>query len=214
MRQREVVCCARRAAYVAALLVTLGVCVSDCSQGGAARTGATHPEAARADTALPQPEIYTDPDIDSDIYPGEADNENNQPFGDPPGAADVRAVTRLIEHYYAGIAAGDGAAVCRLLYAPLAESLPETYGGSGPRRSTGSGESCAEVAARLLATERARVGRRGRPRVAAVRVRNRTAAVQLGFGSGRPRYYLELTRERGAWTVSRLVASEQAVYVE
>jgi hypothetical protein len=164
--------------------------------------------------ALPQPEIYTDPDMDSDAYPGETDNENNQPFGHPAGAAVVRAVTRMVERYYTAIAQGDGVSICRLLYAPVAESLPETYGRSSLGRSTGSGESCAEVAARLLVSERARVGRRGLPRVAAVLVRNRTAAVQLGFGSGRPRYYIELTRERGAWRMSRLLASERTAYVE
>jgi hypothetical protein len=161
---------------------------------------------------LPQPEIYTDPDMDSDIYPGEVDNENNQVIGPLAGAADVRAATRLIERYYAALEADDGAAICRLLYAPLAESLPEDYGRSSPGRPAGSGESCAEVAARLLASERG--GRHRRLRVASMRVRNRMAAVQLGFGSDPPRYYLGLTRERGAWKMSRLIATEQAAYVE
>jgi hypothetical protein len=155
---------------------------------------------------LPQPELKSDAELDSDSYPGEPDNDNNHVFGHAASAADARAATALVKRYYAAAAVGDGAAACPLIHSVMAESIPEDYG-----QSSGSpfmrGKTCAVVMSKLfkhlhkqLSADNATL------KVAAVRIRGNDASVLLSFGGMKPKYYLELHREGGAWKIDGLLA--------
>jgi hypothetical protein len=49
-------------------------------------------------------------------------------YGHAAGAADARAITALVQRYYAAAAAQDGATACALTRTIVAETLPEDYG--------------------------------------------------------------------------------------
>jgi hypothetical protein len=209
-----------RASLVAAALAWLGVYVSACgaagsgpqSKQGSSATSVTNARLASA--TLPQPKLYGDPDLDSDIYPGERDEDNTYGFGHAAGAADARAATLLVTRYYGAAAAGNGALACGLMYSPVAESVPEDYGPSAGAAAAYT-ESCAMAAKSVFKRLRGELSVDSATlRVVAVKVRNREAAVVLNFGRKRRRNYLLLHRERDAWKVSRLLASEKPIYVE
>lgn len=163
---------------------------------------------------MPQPELKADAELDSDSYPGEADNDNNHVFGPRASVRDTQATTTLVRRYYAAAAAEDGALACRLMYSPIAESIAEDYG-PAPGSGGATGETCAAAAARLFAQRHSQLEtKRAALKVVAVRVRGRELAVTLRFGASRQLGYLELHRERGAWKVDDLLDSEQALYVE
>ena len=62
-------------------------------------------------------------------------------FGRAADATDRKAITAVVEHYYAALAAEDGSAACALMMAPVAESVPEEI--YGPRAlAHKSGKSC------------------------------------------------------------------------
>lgn len=199
----------RRLTLATVALLSIGL--SACGAGKATHGVSSN---AASGVTLPQPELKVDAELDSDSYPGEPDNDNNHVFGHPASPADMRAATALVKHYYTAAAAGDGGAACALMYSPLAEEVPEAYGGllssSSPR-----GKTCAVVMSGLfkhlfkgLRADSATL------KVAAVRVRGNHASVLLGFNGRRPADYLGLHRERGAWKVERLIGTEQSIYVE
>lgn len=183
----------------------LGLVAAGC--GEAARSARSPAAAAR----LPRIELKGDADLDSDTYPGEADDDSNHVFGRVAGAADSSAAAALVARYYAAAAAMDGGVACGLMYSVMAESIAAEYGGgSGPSYMRGG--SCAAVMKKLFEHLHSQLG--ATLRVAAVRVRGNLASTRLSFGRGRVADYLELRRERGKWRVDSLIGSEQPIYVE
>jgi hypothetical protein len=197
---------------VAALCFCL--CIAACGGSGPATTGSSQASSlAAASATLPQPELKEDGELDSDSYPGTPDNDNNHVFGHAAGAAEARAVSAVVERYYAAAARGDGALACSLMYSTFAEAIAEDYGGA-PGGSTNGG-GCAAAASSLFKRRHTELGADSATlRMAAVRIRHREGSALMSFHGGRPRYYLSLHLERGAWKVLRLIASEQAIYVE
>jgi hypothetical protein len=192
-------------------LLSLGLVA--CGQARKGPTAAFHrPSTAVAlGVTLPQPELKTDAELDSDSYPGEPDNDNNHVFGHAASAADARAATALVKRYYAAAAAGNGAAACRLLYSPMAESIPEAY---GPLAGT-SAKSCPAIMSSLFRHQHKQLSVDSATlKVAAVRIRGNQASVLMAFETMKPKDYLELHRERGHWKIDRLLATEQPIYVE
>ena len=89
-----------------------------------------------------------DGDKDNDVGAPYDDTNNNEmlDYGHAAAAADQRAVTALIKHYYAAAVAGEGAKACSMLVADLAKAVAEDYG----RKSAGpsylsSGTTCPVV---------------------------------------------------------------------
>ncbi len=208
--------------FVPVALVAVGLaCCAASGCGGASRAssgpadrGATTTATSTAVGTLPQPETQNDPDLDSDTYPGEPDNDENHVFGHVANAADRRAAMALLRRYFEAAKTGDGAAACRLMYSSMSESMVEDYGslGGSPymRAST-----CAGVMSGLFKHLHARLAAEAATfAVAEVRVRRRYASVRMGFGGGLARFYLELQRERGRWRLDRILPTEQAIYVE
>jgi hypothetical protein len=196
-------------------LVPICLCLTAC--GGAHSSAVSSADGgarvARGLT-LPQPELKVDAELDSDSYPGEADDDNNHVFGHAASDADAFAAMTLVKRYYAAAATGDGARACTLMYSILAESVPEDYGQAAGTQAAHA-EGCAAVMSKLferlhkqLRSDRATL------KVGTVRIRRREASVLLHFGGKRQAYYLALHQERGAWKVNRLIATEEAIYVE
>jgi hypothetical protein len=140
----------------------------------------------------------------------DADNDDDNPsnshydgddyFGQAASAADKRAVAALVKRYYTAAAAGDGAAACSLVYAIVAEAVPEEFNSSALR-----GKTCAVVATKLfkqrhqqLATDLAKL------QVTGVRVKGRRGWVLLSFGEMFERRML-VHREGGAWKIETLL---------
>jgi hypothetical protein len=200
-----------------AAVVLLGLGASACSGAGGKGVPASgaHPRSVTsARVALPRPAFKADADLDSDSYPGEADDDNNHVFGHPASAADRRAIAALVERYYAAAAAGDGAAACSLLYSFFAESVAEDYGQAVGGSST-PGATCAAVISKLFAQRRRLLKADSATlKVAAVRIRGKRGSVLLSFDGQPPRHYLQVHTELGAWKVEAMLDNERAIYVE
>jgi hypothetical protein len=147
-----------------------------------------------------------DDDSYSDTY-YDADDENVLDYGHAAEAADARAVTAAVEHYYAIAARGDGAAACRLVTARVARAVPAAYGRSAELPAL-RGRTCATVMSKVLGELHGQIGADSAAlKVGVVRVEGSTAQALLGFGEGGwPSSYTVLRRERGAWRVDELLA--------
>lgn len=164
--------------------------------------------------ALPQIELKGDPDSDSDTYPGEPDNEHEL-LGRLARARDARAVAALVRRYYAAAARGDGAAACRLLYAPTAEAIPAVYGRPPGGPAYLRGKTCAAVLFKLFEHLHKRLSAEDTAlRVAAVRVYLTRGSAQFGFQGKKPTRYIMVHRERGAWKMFMMLDVGQPFHVE
>ena len=203
-----------RVVSTVAMLLGLGLAACGESRESRMPSGQAHSGARVAKGAtLPQPETKPDGEMDSDSYPGEPDNDNNHVFGHPASTAERRAATALVKRYYAATAARDGALACSLMYSSFAEAVSEDY---GPPSATSSSSTriCATTVTALFARSHEQLRHQAATlTVAAVRVRRRVASVRIGFG-GRPKFYMLLHLERGTWKIDRLLAGEDAIYVE
>lgn len=161
--------------------------------------------------ALPQVVLKGDADSDSDVYDGEPDNENE--FFGPASAYDARKIAALVRRYYAAAVASNGKVACRLLYRPLAESVPGSDG-SAPAPPGLHDRECAVVMSKLFQESHKQVSAAGaKLQVTSVRVRLNRGAARFGFGGKKP-HYIMLHRERGAWKIDMLLAQEQPIRVE
>lgn len=205
------------------MLIAVGIaCFAGIGCGGASRassdsatTGSTTTTTASTPTAtLPQPETRNDPDLDSDTYPGEPDNDNNHVFGHVADTTDRQAAVELLGRYFAAATTDNGAAACGLMYSSMSEAMAEDYGslaGSPYMR----GSTCAAVMSGLFKHLHARlINERATLKVAEVRVRGKYASVRMGFGAAPAKFYIELQSERGRWRLDRIIPTEQAIYVE
>jgi hypothetical protein len=184
------------------------------SSSRAAGGGGTIAQSAPA-ARLPEIELKGDDDSDSDNYPHEPQNDNeNELLGHPAGVVDVRAVTALVRGYYRAAAARDGGEACRLMYAPLAESVAEDYGADAGPASL-RGVTCASVLAKLFSQRRRRLGAESTTlKVAQVRILGKRGSVRLGFAGIKQPHYLIIHRERGRWKVDMLLDVERPIRIE
>lgn len=125
-------------------------------------------------------------------------------YGHEASAADRRAITTLVTHYYAAAATDDGAKACSLIYSIIAEGIPEDYG-QPPGPAALRGKTCAAVMSKLF--------RRipGQPaavlattRVIGVRVKGRNATVLLHSKAMRVGE-IHVERELGTWKIGALI---------
>jgi hypothetical protein len=172
----------QKLALVAAVL--LGVGVGAC--GGAAKhAGAPSKAAARAGSS-------------DSARPGMLG------FGQPASASDGRAITALVQHYYAAAAAEDGTKACGLTYYILAESIPEQYGHPpGPLYLRGLG-TCQAVLSAVFRRFHAQLAQP--PQVAGVRAKGKHTYALLRWAK-LPPGFIEVRREGRAWKIDQVLAA-------
>jgi hypothetical protein len=145
-------------------------------------------------------------DQDHDSQAGgyyDADDGEISDYGHTASAADLLAVTALVERYYAAAAAGNGAHACALTYYFESETLPEQYGEPpGPRWLAGA-STCEAVLSRVFAHYHTQLT--APVTVRAVRVDGDRAEALVGFRT-LPAGYVKLRREAGMWKIDSLLA--------
>lgn len=146
-----------------------------------------------------------DADFDNDTIKNKTYNDiDDSPIadsGEPANAAQERAITALVNSYYAAAAAGDGAKACRLIYSTLEEAIPEDYG-QPPGPAYSRGKTCAVVMSKIFAHAHRQLA--GGFAVTRVRVDGKEARVLLGSKT-LPASFILLRRERGAWKIYELL---------
>jgi hypothetical protein len=121
-------------------------------------------------------------------------------FGHPANAADRRAITALVNRYYAAAAAEDGATACALSFSILAESLPEDFGHApGPLFLRGA-NTCTAVLTRIFTHNHAQFVELFK--MTGARVEGNEGRVLLG-STTKPASFNEVKRERGVWKIDR-----------
>jgi hypothetical protein len=138
-------------------------------------------------------------DIDNDSD----HNDDDYGYGQKADAADLQAVTVLLEYYYAAGAAGDGNRACSLLYSLYAEEIPELYGeASGPPALRGT--TCGAVMTKFFNQDRHQwMIDMASLKVNNLRVKRLRGLAILSFKS-MPRRDISVHREHGAWKVDEL----------
>jgi hypothetical protein len=125
-------------------------------------------------------------------------------FGSAAGTADANVIAKLVRRYYAVSATGDGVAACRLLYAVVAESLPEDYGEERALR----GDTCAAVMSKMLERRhRKALEVNATLAIGAVRVEGDHGYVLVGQGGVKPRRFMRVRREGDVWKINELTSS-------
>lgn len=198
----------------------LAVAVVACGEAGSGeKTASTGSTTSVASAALPQIEVKTDPDDDSDKYPGQTDYDESpyykkEPFGHPASPSEARAAGAAVKRYFADAAREDGAAACRLVYAPRAEVIPEELEGL-PGPPVKGPVTCGFVLSRLFRYAHSRLSAESATlRVGVVRVEFNQGSVQLLFAHVRLPHYIEVHRERGVWKMGILFDLDRPVGIE
>jgi hypothetical protein len=211
----------RRTTLLATVLLALGMTAcgnTNSTHSHTASAGAHDPHGYLNDGDFdfpgdPDYDDYNDNDNDrsEDYKPSERhyyhdrDDNGMVDYGHAAAPAEARAVTAIVERYYALAAGGDGAKACAMLGASFAASVAEDYG----RESAGpaylrNGTSCTQVLDLLFAHERAKLT--SLPAVTGVRVEGDQAIALLGSAIAEASY-LPLTRERDGWKVDSLLGA-------
>jgi hypothetical protein len=151
-----------------------------------------------------------DKDNDSDNRSGsyfDADDAGVREYGRPAGAADRKAVARLVERYFALADARDGATACELIAPTFAKAVPETLG-RPPGPPYASGATCAVVMSKLfIHFHRQLAAHAASLRVSAVRVAHGEAIAVLAF-HGLPGRQIRAIRADGRWRMNSLLDTE------
>jgi hypothetical protein len=137
---------------------------------------------------------------DSDEDPESNDDNAFLYYGHAASEADKRSVTTLVTNYYTAAAADDGVKACSLIYAIVAEALPEEYAQS----PEASGKTCAEVMSKVFKNRHSQmVADRTALKVTSVRVDGKKGLAFVYLGKV-PEPYVLLHREAGGWKMESL----------
>jgi hypothetical protein len=179
----------------AAQMLAIGACGTNRTTTATSAAAGIRP----TDTTYPTPAGASDRDNDGD---NNDDDEKVLYFGHSADAADRRALTALVERYYADAAAEDGAAACRLLVPFIAEATAERYGRSSQLR----GSTCPVVLSELFRLHhRLLVGKQATMRVLGVRVEGDRALVILDLPTIREVRQIDERRIGGNWRLLELL---------
>jgi hypothetical protein len=160
-------------------------------------------------------------DIDEDSHDGAEDQDDDSKtpesydyhdkddratlsFGHVPTAANRAAITAVAAHYYAALAAKNGATTCSLLLSSLAQSVPEDYAGGAAPAYLRGGKTCQTVLSMLSKHFHAQLA--GTIKVTGVRVDGNHAEVLIG-STTMPASDIAVMREGKAWKVAELLGS-------
>lgn len=184
------------------LTITLfGVCIVGCGDGsGVHPVSSLHSDASRT-KGLPAPEPSTGPLSHED----KNDDASIYVYGHAASVAEGRAITAVVNRYYALAAAKKGERACSLLFSTFSRSVAEDYGqGAGPSYLNG-GKTCGAVLSLVFNHYRYQLA--GAIEVIGVRVK-RHHAYALLRSMTLPYRYIQLERERSTWKIADLVGSE------
>jgi hypothetical protein len=208
-------------------VVLLGVCADSC--GETAKTSSSTSDASSATTAsatATSPAGYLN-DGDKDVI-GDYDSDNNHDddndssedykpddngdyhdsddgsvtnFGQPADVADSRAITAVVERYYALARAKDGHGACAILLPTLAGAMVEDYGhGSAGPAYLSSGTTCPAVLKLLFEHFRGQLD----VAVTGVRLSGDGAQALLGSRTARASS-IYVRRQGGTWRIGWLL---------
>jgi hypothetical protein len=210
-----------RWSLVSVIVVLCGVVVNACggvSKGTGASSGLSSNAAALSRTRTTpsgstssESRLKRDRDNDYDSSGNsnyDKDDSVTLDYGHEASAADMQAVTALVERYYAAAAADDGAQGCSLMYSILAEAIPEDYGQPPAGPPSLRGKTCAVVMSKLfnqrhqqLAADSATL------KVIDARVEGNRGFALLSF-KAMPARSIVIHRERDAWKIYALLDAE------
>jgi hypothetical protein len=132
----------------------------------------------------------------------DSDDSSILTYGHAASVADRRAITALVERYYAAAAAEDGAKACSMITSTFATAIPEDYGQApGPAYLRGAG-TCQAVMSRLLKHVHRQLP--AAIKVTEVRVGGNQARALLGSRTT-PASFILVERERGTWKIDGLL---------
>jgi hypothetical protein len=213
--------------------VLLGVCVTACA-GAGGHTSSTSPDAPKGVSAQGylndgDAEDFYDSDSHSDSggrvnpddtdgdsvgeYNRKYDNGNYRDgddrsvldYGHSASAADGRAVTAVVERFYAAAAARDPETACSLMVVSIAKAAPENYSQApGPSYLYG-GKTCRAVMSRMFKYLRSELSDAA-VRVTGVRVKNNRAIALLG-SNRMSASEIFVRREGGDWKIDALLGN-------
>lgn len=136
-------------------------------------------------------------------------DRDDSPFLDaarPAGPAVARAITTVVNRYYAVAAGDDGAAACSLLLPSLAAATPLDYGGSAGPAYLRGGKTCPEILTRLFKYAHAQLA--GSIAVTGMRATRNQAYVLL-HSATLPYPYITVEKYHGTWKVTDLIGATQ-----
>jgi hypothetical protein len=134
-------------------------------------------------------------------------DDNIPAYGHEASAADRRAITALVERYYAAAAAGDGKTGCRLIYSSIAGAVPEDYG-KPPGPAYSRGKTCPVVLAKVFGHIHGEAAGLAVTAVTGVRVYRDRGFAELR-SSVTPNGEIFVEREHGSWKIGALMGKEQ-----
>jgi hypothetical protein len=210
------------------LCIGASACGSASPASRAAKATSSSNTSSTGQPAKPDPDKDSDgakPDEDDSGKPPPPDKDNDADsngktlydsddssivaYGHAANASDKRAIAALAKLYYAAAAAEQGARACAMLYSPYAESVPETYGRSGPAGSYARGATCAVVMTGVFKRFHEQIAERlPKLQVSRVRVKERQGVAVLRFGSLSKERELHMTLEGHTWRVVGLIDNE------
>jgi hypothetical protein len=142
--------------------------------------------------------------------PAPADDPNNgsaRNYGHAASAADTRAITTLLERYYAIALAGEGVKACPMIDSGLVKAVPLDYGKLGPSYLRG-GKTCAAVLSLLFQHEHQKLAAEvPQLKFLSMRLESNHGLVLLGFGS-LPERLITVVHEGSVWKVAMLLDGE------
>jgi hypothetical protein len=175
--------------------------------GSASGVASSEPATAAATSAMRQTAGGGRGDRDYDDVHGLYDSDNGGVTGYGKAAAptEKRAITKLVERYYAAAAAGDGGSACALIYSRLARAVPDEYGRS-PGPVAWRGKTCAVVVSKLFKQLHRQVAMDvAALEVRSVRVNARHGLALLGFGRLSEERVISVEREGDVWKMGVLL---------
>jgi hypothetical protein len=123
-------------------------------------------------------------------------------YGHPPSAAAARAISRVVERYYAAASAGNGAEACSLLLPSLARSVSADYGGDGGPPYLHGAKTCKAVLSLLFQRFREELAEA----ITVVEVRVKGNKAQVIFSSRKmPASSIFLERRGSSWKLLVLI---------
>jgi hypothetical protein len=213
----------RLLALSASGLLSVGVCACGSTSTNTTSTHAdtvaqtatktaTAPESPynpyEANVGQPKPK---DRDLDGDSNSDgryDSDDKSVLDYGHPANAQDTRAITALVQRYYAAAAAENGAKACSMIYSTFAEAISEDYGTSPPGPKWAQGTSCPAVMTLIFKHFHSQIAARlPKLKVSRVRLREHQGLVFLSFGK-LPEREIRVDRESHTWRILALIDND------
>lgn len=179
------------------LAAAVGAALAACGSS----SGDAHVRGANAGAGNAGAQAHRKKDRDNDEDNND-DDEHVLAFGQPAQPAERRAITALVDSYFAAAAAENGHRACALLTPFVAQSVPEMWGHTAALR----GRSCPVVMTKLFKLHHALLaGKQATMQVIRVGVEGDHSLIALEFGSIHEARQMPARRVGGRWTILYLL---------